>query len=142
MKDFEVPGTLAPTGLFLGGTKYMVIQGEAGAVIRGKKVRFWHYSLLYNLRDCLFFFSHYWSISTVMNFWSLLNRKFHQLGWVTVAKECLLMSSYLLGHGCVGTVNLNTQISIGCINTFLIISIPVGILLGLMVFKKLGMLVM
>ncbi|KAI3833411.1 hypothetical protein MKW92_017601 [Papaver armeniacum] len=28
---------LAPTGLFLGGTKYMVIQGEPGAVIRGKK---------------------------------------------------------------------------------------------------------
>lgn len=39
MKDFDEPGTLAPTGLYLGGTKYMVIQGEAGAVIRGKKVR-------------------------------------------------------------------------------------------------------
>ena len=38
MKDFEVPGSLAPTGLYLGGTKYMVIQGENGAVIRGKKV--------------------------------------------------------------------------------------------------------
>ncbi|KAL9400144.1 hypothetical protein Peur_009105 [Populus x canadensis] len=37
MKDFDEPGSLAPTGLFLGGTKYMVIQGEAGAVIRGKK---------------------------------------------------------------------------------------------------------
>ncbi|KAF9662348.1 hypothetical protein SADUNF_Sadunf18G0043500 [Salix dunnii] len=37
MKDFEEPGYLAPTGLFLGGTKYMVIQGEPGAVIRGKK---------------------------------------------------------------------------------------------------------
>ncbi|OEL22583.1 Profilin-4 [Dichanthelium oligosanthes] len=37
MKDFEEPGTLAPTGLFLGGTKYMVIQGEHGVVIRGKK---------------------------------------------------------------------------------------------------------
>lgn len=36
--DFETPGTLAPTGLYLGGAKYMVIQGEAGAVIRGKKV--------------------------------------------------------------------------------------------------------
>lgn len=36
-KDFEEPGHLAPTGLFLGGEKYMVIQGEAGAVIRGKK---------------------------------------------------------------------------------------------------------
>jgi hypothetical protein len=38
MKDFDEPGHLAPTGLHLGGTKYMVIQGEAGAVIRGKKV--------------------------------------------------------------------------------------------------------
>lgn len=39
MNDFAEPGTLAPTGLYLGGTKYMVIQGEPGAVIRGKKVR-------------------------------------------------------------------------------------------------------
>ena len=38
MNDFSEPGSLAPTGLYLGGTKYMVIQGEAGAVIRGKKV--------------------------------------------------------------------------------------------------------
>lgn len=38
MKDFDQPGHLAPTGLHLAGTKYMVIQGEAGAVIRGKKV--------------------------------------------------------------------------------------------------------
>ncbi|KAJ9701885.1 hypothetical protein PVL29_003906 [Vitis rotundifolia] len=38
MTDFAEPGTLAPTGLYLGGTKYMVIQGEPGAVIRGKKV--------------------------------------------------------------------------------------------------------
>lgn len=37
-KDFEEPGHLAPTGLHLGGAKYMVIQGEPGAVIRGKKV--------------------------------------------------------------------------------------------------------
>ncbi|KAJ3686429.1 hypothetical protein LUZ61_015593 [Rhynchospora tenuis] len=37
MKDFDEPGSLAPTGLFLGGAKYMVIQGEPGAVIRGKK---------------------------------------------------------------------------------------------------------
>ncbi|CAA2995992.1 profilin-1-like [Olea europaea var. sylvestris] len=37
MNDFENPGTLAPTGLYLGATKYMVIQGEPGAVIRGKK---------------------------------------------------------------------------------------------------------
>lgn len=39
MKDFDEPGHLAPTGLHLGGTKYMVIQGEPGAVIRGKKVK-------------------------------------------------------------------------------------------------------
>ncbi|KAL6974480.1 hypothetical protein U1Q18_028664 [Sarracenia purpurea var. burkii] len=37
MTDFSEPGHLAPTGLHLGGTKYMVIQGEPGAVIRGKK---------------------------------------------------------------------------------------------------------
>ncbi|OIT39100.1 PREDICTED: profilin-1-like [Nicotiana attenuata] len=37
MNDFDEPGTLAPTGLHLGGTKYMVLQGEAGVVIRGKK---------------------------------------------------------------------------------------------------------
>lgn len=40
MKDFDEPGHLAPTGLFLGPTKYMVIQGEPGAVIRGKKVTY------------------------------------------------------------------------------------------------------
>ena len=39
IKDFDEPGTLAPTGLFVGGTKYMVIQGEPGVVIRGKKVQ-------------------------------------------------------------------------------------------------------
>ena len=38
VKDFDEPGSLAPTGLHLGGAKYMVIQGEPGAVIRGKKV--------------------------------------------------------------------------------------------------------
>ncbi|KAL5227873.1 hypothetical protein ABZP36_016138 [Zizania latifolia] len=37
INDFNEPGSLAPTGLHLGGTKYMVIQGEPGAVIRGKK---------------------------------------------------------------------------------------------------------
>ncbi|KAH7659771.1 Profilin protein, partial [Dioscorea alata] len=37
VNDFNEPGSLAPTGLHLAGTKYMVIQGEAGAVIRGKK---------------------------------------------------------------------------------------------------------
>ncbi|CAN6456807.1 unnamed protein product [Victoria cruziana] len=38
LRDFEEPGSLAPTGLFLGSAKYMVIQGEPGVVIRGKKV--------------------------------------------------------------------------------------------------------
>ncbi|KAL8503120.1 hypothetical protein ACS0TY_022022 [Phlomoides rotata] len=33
MNDFNNPGSLAPTGLYIGGTKYMVIQGEPGAVI-------------------------------------------------------------------------------------------------------------
>ncbi|CAN8271080.1 unnamed protein product [Cochlearia groenlandica] len=37
MKDLEEPGHLAPTGMFLGGLKYMVIQGEPNAVIRGRK---------------------------------------------------------------------------------------------------------
>ncbi|OEL28872.1 Profilin [Dichanthelium oligosanthes] len=37
MNDFNEPGCLAPTGLYLGGSKYIVIQGEPGAVIRGKK---------------------------------------------------------------------------------------------------------
>ncbi|CAH1425175.1 unnamed protein product [Lactuca virosa] len=37
IKEFNEAGHLAPTGLFLAGAKYMVIQGEAGAVIRGKK---------------------------------------------------------------------------------------------------------
>lgn len=46
MNDFTEPGTLAPTGLYLGGTKYMVIQGEPGAVIRGKKVITGHLFLL------------------------------------------------------------------------------------------------
>ncbi|KAL0463848.1 UNVERIFIED_CONTAM: Profilin-1 [Sesamum latifolium] len=37
VKDFDEPGFLAPNGLFLAGAKYMVIQGEPGAVVRGKK---------------------------------------------------------------------------------------------------------
>ncbi|KAG8376078.1 hypothetical protein BUALT_Bualt09G0026100 [Buddleja alternifolia] len=36
--DLNEPGHLARTGLYIGGTKYMVIQGEPQAVIRGKKV--------------------------------------------------------------------------------------------------------
>nr|WDA53367.1 endo-beta-mannanase 1 [Erycina pusilla] len=38
LHDFAEPGSLAPTGLYLGTVKYMVIQGEPGAVIRGKKI--------------------------------------------------------------------------------------------------------
>ena len=38
MKDFGKAASLAPTGLFLAGAKYMVIQGEPGAVVRGKNV--------------------------------------------------------------------------------------------------------
>ncbi|KAE8651501.1 hypothetical protein Csa_019349 [Cucumis sativus] len=45
--DFDNPGTLAPTGLYIGGTKYMVIQGEPGAVIRGKKVISFNSTVLY-----------------------------------------------------------------------------------------------
>ncbi|KAL4316824.1 hypothetical protein AHAS_Ahas15G0323700 [Arachis hypogaea] len=37
MNDFAEPGSLAFTALYLGGTKYMVIQSEPGAVIREKK---------------------------------------------------------------------------------------------------------
>lgn len=44
MKDFDEPGSLAPTGLHLGGAKYMVIQGEPGAVVRGKKVNYHSFS--------------------------------------------------------------------------------------------------
>ncbi|ONL94342.1 hypothetical protein ZEAMMB73_Zm00001d027940 [Zea mays] len=40
--DFDEPKTLAPTCLFVGGTKYMVIQGEPRVVIRGKKVQWEH----------------------------------------------------------------------------------------------------
>lgn len=46
INDFNEPGTLAPIGLFLGSTKYMVIQGESGAVIRGKKVTFFFLNML------------------------------------------------------------------------------------------------
>nr|DAD44561.1 TPA_asm: hypothetical protein HUJ06_002791 [Nelumbo nucifera] len=49
MNDFSEPGSLAPTGLHFGGTKYMVIQGEPGAVIRGKKVILSHPFLTYQL---------------------------------------------------------------------------------------------
>jgi hypothetical protein len=38
VEGFEDNSTLPQHGLFLGGTKYMVIQGDPGAVIRGKKV--------------------------------------------------------------------------------------------------------
>ncbi|XP_019199356.1 PREDICTED: profilin-like [Ipomoea nil] len=37
LKDFDEPGSLAPTGMHISGAKYMVIQGEPGVVVRGKK---------------------------------------------------------------------------------------------------------
>jgi profilin len=37
LSEFEAVNTLAQSGLFLGGLKYMVLQGEPGVVIRGKK---------------------------------------------------------------------------------------------------------
>lgn len=58
MNDFNEPGTLAPTGLYIGGTKYMVIQGEPGSVIRGKKVNHSLWSLLQF--DCTGFFIGWW----------------------------------------------------------------------------------
>lgn len=54
MKDFDEPGSLAPTGLHLGGVKYMVIQGEPGVVIRGKKVIF--VSLCYHFLNFVLLF--------------------------------------------------------------------------------------
>jgi profilin len=37
LNGFEDISTLAQNGLFLGGAKYMVLQGDPGIVIRGKK---------------------------------------------------------------------------------------------------------
>ncbi|KAH7439700.1 hypothetical protein KP509_04G073200 [Ceratopteris richardii] len=37
IKAFEDSSTIAQKGLFIGGTKYFVVQGEEGVVIRGKK---------------------------------------------------------------------------------------------------------
>ncbi|OIW09019.1 hypothetical protein TanjilG_05995 [Lupinus angustifolius] len=39
MKGFDEPNILATNGLYLGGTKYNVIQGENGAVINAKQGR-------------------------------------------------------------------------------------------------------
>jgi profilin len=38
LNGFEENSPLAQNGLFLGGQKYMVLQGDPGIVIRGKKV--------------------------------------------------------------------------------------------------------
>lgn len=62
MKDFDEPGSLAPTGLHLGGTKYMVIQGEPGTVIRGKKV------LYFALTVCIDFIIHTCDLTFLMRF--------------------------------------------------------------------------
>lgn len=35
---FEENSVLPQNGMFLGGLKYMVVQGDAGIVVRGKKV--------------------------------------------------------------------------------------------------------
>ncbi|KAL0397025.1 UNVERIFIED_CONTAM: Profilin [Sesamum calycinum] len=51
VKDFDEPGFLAPNGLFLAGAKYMVIQGEPGAVVRGKKAMDHWYSLVSYILD-------------------------------------------------------------------------------------------
>nr|DAD34080.1 TPA_asm: hypothetical protein HUJ06_004720 [Nelumbo nucifera] len=49
MNDFAEPGSLDPTSLHLGGTKYMVIQGEPAVVILGKKVILSHPFLTHQL---------------------------------------------------------------------------------------------
>ena len=38
MNAFNDSSALAQSGMYIAGAKYMVIQGEAGVVIRGKKV--------------------------------------------------------------------------------------------------------
>ncbi|KAK9812885.1 hypothetical protein WJX72_005251 [[Myrmecia] bisecta] len=37
VKGFTDTGSLAQSGLYVGGTKYLVVTGEEGTVIRGKK---------------------------------------------------------------------------------------------------------
>ena len=39
LDGFEEGSMLAQNGLFLGGQKYMVLQGDPGIAVRGKKVR-------------------------------------------------------------------------------------------------------
>ena len=39
LDGFEEGSVLPMNGLFLGGQKYMVLQGDPGIVVRGKKVR-------------------------------------------------------------------------------------------------------
>lgn len=51
MKDFDEPGHLAPTGMHIDGVKYMVIQGEPNAVIRGKKVDLFYLFIVGNEID-------------------------------------------------------------------------------------------
>ena len=77
MKDFDEPGSLAPTGLYLAGSKYMVIQGESGAVIRGKKVyvlvpdillAMIHFDLvIINHQNCWFYFMV--ALIHIMQYW-------------------------------------------------------------------------
>ncbi|KAJ8640500.1 hypothetical protein MRB53_017194 [Persea americana] len=42
VEDFAGPGSLAPTGLYLGSTKYMVIQGLWGCYHQENKSSFGH----------------------------------------------------------------------------------------------------
>ncbi|URD90121.1 hypothetical protein MUK42_28248 [Musa troglodytarum] len=70
MNDFNEPGSLAPIGLFIGSSKYMVIQGEPGVVIRGKKVTvlFLNMSLSCSMYRILSYHS-----LTVMTFWKCIH---------------------------------------------------------------------
>ncbi|RWW51988.1 hypothetical protein BHE74_00041641 [Ensete ventricosum] len=76
MKDFNEPGSLAPVGLFIGSSKYMVIQGEPGVVIRGKKVTvlFLNMSLSCSMYRILPLHS-----PTVMTFWECIHTVDHFL---------------------------------------------------------------
>ncbi|KAK6126825.1 hypothetical protein DH2020_039433 [Rehmannia glutinosa] len=51
LTDFNEPGHLAPTGLFLGGTKYMVIQGEPGAGSGGVTIKKTGQALVFGLYE-------------------------------------------------------------------------------------------